>query len=172
MGASSAHGTGGRDGDPGRYVSEPDEAWEPVITRPDPLSAEEWQALADRDAADDFDPGRFQDEDEFWGPGEDLTEAELAEIAAAMAARAPVAADDPDPAGVAQALAAESAAASAQRRGPGQPGSARRRAGESSSRAALFGTGLRLDVMPACPDLAVLADAAGARGGEIGRAHV
>ncbi len=46
------------------------------------------------------------------------------------------------------------------RRGPGQPGSERAFPGESGSRAAAFGTGLALDVMPGCPDLAVLADAA------------
>ena len=39
-------------------------------------------------------------------------------------------------------------------------GSARRFPGESSSRAAAFGTGLALDVMPGCADLAMLADAA------------
>jgi Domain of unknown function (DUF222) len=159
MGASSAHGTGGRDRDLGRYVSEPDEKpWEPVITRPDPMTAEEWQAQADRDT-DDFDPDRFQDEDEFWDPGEE-------EPAEAAEARPSVSADDPDPdlAGVARVLAAQSAAASARRRGPGQPGSARPLAGKSSSRAARFGTGLKLDVMPACPDLALLADAAAGPG--------
>ena len=46
------------------------------------------------------------------------------------------------------------------RRGPGQPGSARIPAGESSSRAAAFGAGMALDVMPACPELALAADAA------------
>jgi hypothetical protein len=39
--------------DPGRDESRPD--WEPVITRPDPMSAEEWQALADFDPAEDTD---------------------------------------------------------------------------------------------------------------------
>ena len=51
-------------------------------------------------------------------------------------------------------------AASGGRRGPGQPGSARLFPDESSSRAATFGTGLVLDVMPGCPDLAMLADRA------------
>jgi hypothetical protein len=32
--------------------------------------------------------------------------------------------------------------------------------GESASRAAAFGAGLALDIMPGCPDLAMLADAA------------
>src|SRR5689334_9741414 len=93
----------------------------------------------------------------------DLTEAELAEIAAAMQERAadsPGASAGADPAAVARTLAAQAAAASARRRGPGQPGSMRPLAGESSSAAAGFGTGMMLDVMPACPDLAVLADRA------------
>ena len=46
------------------------------------------------------------------------------------------------------------------RRGPGQSGSARIYPGESASRAAAFGSGLALDVMPACPGLALSADAA------------
>src|SRR5579862_4028113 len=66
--------------DPGQGEPCPD--WEPVITCPDPMSAEEWQALSDRDAVDGFDPGRFQDEDEFRGPGEDLAEADLAALEA------------------------------------------------------------------------------------------
>jgi hypothetical protein len=129
------------------------------------MTAEEWQARADCDVDDDFDPERFQDEDEFLRLGEeDFTEAELAEIAEAMAARSPAGRDEPDPAGVARGLAAQSAAASAKRRGPGQPGSARALAGESSSRALSFGTGLELDIMPACPDLAELADRAAGPG--------
>ncbi len=142
---------------------EPDGAsapWEPVITRPDPMSAQEWQAWTDFDPAEDTDPETWLDEDDFLSPDADLTEAELAEIAEATELAAPVTADDPDPAGVARVLAAQAAAASARRRGPGQPGSARLRAGESSSAAAAFGTGQCLDVMPACPDLAVFADRA------------
>ena len=46
------------------------------------------------------------------------------------------------------------------RRGPSQPGSARVYPGESASRAAAFGSGLALDVMPACPGRALSADAA------------
>src|SRR5579859_4302412 len=73
--------------DPGRDVSRPGaqpapDSREPVFTRPDPMTAEERQALADRDATHDFDPGRFQDEDEFWGPGEDLSGADLAALEA------------------------------------------------------------------------------------------
>src|SRR5690242_15401716 len=141
--------------------------WEPVITRPDPMTAEEWEACLERDLAEDLDPEELQYEDDFLNPDADLTETELAEIAAAMDARAaaaPGAAAGADPAGVAQVLAAQAAAASARRRGPGQPGSARPLAGESSSAAAAFGTGQLLDVMPACPDLAALAHRAAGDG--------
>ena len=160
MGASSAHGPGGRDGDLARHPDGPGSepaAWEPVITRPDPVTAEEWEAWLDFDPAEDTDPDAYPDEEDYLSPDADLAGAELAEIAAATALAAPVTADDLDPAGVARVLAAQAAAASARRRGPGQPGSARRRARESASGAAAFGTGQLLDVLPACPDLAVLA---------------
>ena len=105
--------------------------WEPVITRPDPMTAEEWEACLQRDLAEDLDPDELQCEDDFLNPDADLTEAELAEIAEAMQERAAVApgatagAAEADPAGIAAVLAAQAAAASAHRRGPGQPGSAR-----------------------------------------------
>jgi hypothetical protein len=155
--------------------------WEPVITRPDPMTAEERAAWLERDLAEDLDPDELQWEDDFLDPDADLTEAELAElaeIAEAMEARVAAAPGAPgvtdvtaargatagaagaDPAGISRVLAAQAAAASARRRGPGQPGSARPLAGESSSAAAGFGTGMMLDVMPACADLAVLADRA------------
>ena len=51
-------------------------------------------------------------------------------------------------------------AATTGRRGPGQPGSARTFPGESSSRAAAFGPGMPLDVLPGCAGLAVAAEAA------------
>jgi len=51
-------------------------------------------------------------------------------------------------------------AATTGRRGPGQPGSVRVFPGESSSRAAAFGPGMPLDVLPGCAQLAVAADAA------------
>ena len=51
-------------------------------------------------------------------------------------------------------------AATTGRRGPRQPGSARAFPGESSSRAAGFGPGMPLDVLPGCAQLAVAADAA------------
>jgi hypothetical protein len=173
MGAPSAHGPGGRDEDPARRPGEPDgeaSAWEPVVTRPDPMTAEEWQACLECEPAEGSDPEECPDEEDDLNPDAlDLTDTELAEIAeatrfAALAARQAYgtegAAPGADPAGVADALMAQAAAASARRRGPGQPGSARLLAGESSSRAAAFGTGMCLDVMPACQDLALLADQA------------
>jgi hypothetical protein len=140
------------------------------------MTAEEWQAQLECEPAEGTDPEEFPDEEDYLDPGAlDLTDAELAEIAGAprfavLAAGqepGPQVADDADPAGagadpagVADVLTAQAAAAAARRRGPWQPGSAGLRAGESSSRAAAFGTGMCLDVMPACPDLAMLADAA------------
>src|SRR5436190_14915860 len=120
--------------DPGRDESVL--GWEPVITRPDPMTAGEREILLEHDLAEDLDPGELQWEDDFLDPDADLAEAELAEIAAAMrerAAAAPGTSAGADPAGVAPLLAAQAAAASARRRGPEQAGSARRLAGESSS---------------------------------------
>jgi hypothetical protein len=153
------------------------------------MTAQEWQVQLEREPAEGSDPEEYPDEEDYLDPGAlDLTGAELAEIAeatrfAALAAgltsagltsagptsagptsagptAGAQAADDANPAGVADVLMAQAAAAAARRRGPGQPGSARLRAGESASRAAAFGTGQCLDVMPACPDLALLADVA------------
>ncbi len=134
--------------------AEPD--WEPVITRPDPMTEEEREAWLD-DLAEPFDPEEYPDP-EGPPPGEDeLTSGEVAEIREVTEAEALAAANGAR-SGTTGALAA--IAARAGRRGPGQPGSARGFPGESSSRAASFGTGLVLDVMPGCPDLAMLADAA------------
>jgi hypothetical protein len=122
------------------------------------MTTEEWRAELECEPAGWTDPEEYPVEEDYLDPEVlDLTDAELAEIAAATRMQA---ANDTDPAGVADVLAAQAAAASARRRGPGQPGSARMRAGESSSRAAAFGTGQCLDVMPGCPDLVMLADAA------------
>src|SRR5690242_3309056 len=82
---------------------------------------------------------------------EPLTEEELAEIGEAAAD---------------ELLAVK--AATTGRRGPGQPGSARLFPGESSSRAAGFGPGMALDVLPGCAQLAVAADAAGGDDGFVG----
>ncbi len=97
-----------------------------------------------------FDSEEYPDPDGPPPPGEDeLTAEEIAGIREVTGALAALAADVAGPA----ALAA--IAGSAGRRGPGQPGSARVVPGESGSRAAAFGPGLVLDVMPA-----LLADAA------------
>jgi len=82
-------------------------------------------------------------EEEGWEDFEPLTAGELAEVEKA--------AGD-------ELLVVE--AATTGRRGPGQPGSARVFPGESSSRAAAFGPGMALDVLPGCAGLAVAADAA------------
>ena len=138
-------------GDPGP----PD--WEPVITRPDPMTEEEREAWLDALAGEDepSDPEEYPDPDGPPPPGEDeLTAEEIAEIGGVAEAEARAAANGAR-SGTTGALAA--AAALAGRRGPGQPGSARIFPGESSSHAAAFGSGLVLDVMPGCPDLALLA---------------
>src|SRR5271165_6839854 len=132
--------------------------WEPVITRPDPMTEEEREAWLDALAGQDepFDPEEYPDPDGPPPPGEDeLSPEEIAgirEVTEAEAGAAAAAARS----GATGALAA--IAAYAGRRGPGQPGSARRFPGESGSRAAAFGAGLVLDQMPGCPDLAMLAD--------------
>ncbi len=127
---------------------------------PDPMSAQEWEAWLDHLAGQDepFDPEEYPDPDGPPPPGEDeLTPAEATEVRDAVEAEARGAA-----VGVRSGTAGALAVIAAQggRRGPGQPGSARVFPGESGSRAAAFGTGLALDVMPGGPDLAVLADAA------------
>ncbi len=141
-------------------VEDEPSGWEPVITRPDPVSAEELEAWLDHLAEQDepFNPEEYPDPDGPPPPGEDeLTVAEIAEVLEAVEAEAR-GAENAARAGTAGALAL--IAALGGRRGPGQPGSAGRFPGESGSRAGAFGTGLALDVMPGCPDLAVLADAA------------
>ena len=117
--------------DPGR---DEDLAW---LDR-DPMTAEEREAWLDRVCEHD-DPPEPEEYEDF----PTLTPEELAEIGEA-------AADE---------LLAVTAATTG-RRGPGQPGSARVFPGESSSRAAAFGPGMPLDVLPGCAQLAVAADAA------------
>ena len=147
----------GRD-DPRAGAQPGPDSWEPVVTCPDPMSAEEWQARADRDAEDDFDPDRFQDEDEFWGPGEDLTVADLAALAAEAdrmeAERALDAAflAAPATAELAGRMLADEACKRGPR-GPGLPGSAERVPGVSSSPAVGFGAGGCLDTMAGSAEL-------------------
>src|SRR6201995_5663281 len=110
MGASSAHGPGGRDEDPARRPGAPGggvpdggaSAWEPVITRPDPMTAQEWQAQIECGPSEWTDPEEYPGEEDYLDPGAlDLTDAELAEIAAATQVQA---ADHADPAGIADVL--------------------------------------------------------------------
>jgi hypothetical protein len=103
------------------------------------MTAEEREAWLDHLAGTDEPPGP---EEEDWADFGPLTAAELA------GARDGAAAGPAVWAGLAG------------RRGPGQPGSARIWPGESCGPAAAFGSGLVLDVMPACPGLALAADAA------------
>ena len=134
--------------------------WEPTSTRPDWMTEEEREAWLDDLAGEDeaFDPEEYPDPDGPPPPGQDeLTAGEIAGIREAGEAEAQGAANGAR-SGTTGALAAITAYAG--RRGPGQPGSARVFPGESGSRAAAFGIGLALDVMPGCPDLAMLADAA------------
>src|SRR5260370_28063531 len=104
----------------------------------DPVTPEERAAWLDRVAELDDPPEPEEHED--WDP---LTADELAGIRAAAAD---------------ELLALE--AATTGRRGPGYAGSAQIFPGESASPAAAFGPGLAMDVTPACPGLAVAADAA------------
>ena len=148
----------GRDGDPAREPREPTATPDPLFE--EALTEEEWLAWCAATAGQDepFDPEEWYDPDGPPPPGEDvLTAAELAGIAEAVEGVARAAADGAR-LGTTGALAV--LAASAGRRGPGQPGSERRFAGESSSRAAAFGSGLALDVAPASVVLAELADQA------------
>ena len=125
----------------------------PADPPPDPMSAAERAAWLDRVAEQDEPP----DLEEWPDPEEELTAAELAEIREAAADEVRAAANAAR-LGTTGALAA--AAASLGRRGPGQPGSAYQFPGESSSRAAAFGTGMALDIAAGCAALAGLADQA------------
>ena len=121
-------------------AQEPSE-WDagPAWSRPDAMTPEEREAWLDRLAEAGEPPDLDEEDPEDWEP---LTAEELAEIREFAEADARV------------------WAGIAGRRGPGQPGSARIYPGESCSPAAAFGSGMALDVMPACPGLALSADAA------------
>jgi Domain of unknown function (DUF222) len=128
------------------------------VTRPDPMTEEEQQALldavTDQDAPWWLEEGNPDPEDDPPPEQDDLPEidAQCRQIAEDQARAAATAAR----LGTTGALAAIAAA----RRGPGQPGSAHRFPGEYPGRAAQFATGMLFDVMPGRPELAGFADAA------------
>ena len=132
------------------------EPGEPVPT-PDPMTEEDWQAWCDA-AADDRDEP--PDGDEVEDPGSaawecdlDAVIAECRRITAEEAAACARAARLGQPGGQPVSWA---------RRGPGEPGSARRAPGEYLSRAAGFAAGMLLDTMAGCGALAgFAAEAAG-----------
>ncbi|MGH3199838.1 MAG: DUF222 domain-containing protein, partial [Streptosporangiaceae bacterium] len=169
MAAPSAPGPPGPDEDPARRPDEPGGDPSPDEQAgwwPGEMNEEDREAWLDGLAAEDEpldleedpDPEEYFDPDGPPAPGEDeLTAEEIAGIREVMDDQARAAATAAR-LGTTGALAA--IAASSGRRGPGQPGSARRFPGESSSRAAAFGTGLVLDVMPGCPELTAFADQA------------
>ena len=156
----------GRDEDPASGVPEPTgyEAvpWEPVVTRPDPMTVEEQQALLD--AVTDQDAPWWLEEGDP-DPQEDPApeDCDLAELSAQCRL---IAEDRARAAATAARLGATGALAAigAARRGPGQPGSARRFPGEYPSRAAQFATGMLFDVMPGRRELAGFADEAAGAG--------
>ena len=142
----------GRDGDPARVPREP-------VHTPDWMTGEDWQAWCDSRVERDEPPDHDEDEpdpDGLPGPWEynlDQVVAECRQIAAEEAALAARAARLGRPGGLFVGLA---------RRGPGQPGSARRAPGDFLSRAAGFAAGMLLDTMPGCSALAgFAAEAAG-----------
>jgi hypothetical protein len=151
----------GRDEDPARRVPEPADLvpWEPVVTRPDPLTAQEWLESLDATADDDEPPDGDEQEDPppldcDWGQ----IDAE-ARRAAGDQARADATAARLGLTGALGAVAALNG-----RRGPGQPGSAQVFPGEYAGPAAQFASGMLFDVMPGRPELAGVADQAAGAG--------
>ena len=142
----------GRDEDPAREPREP-------VPTPDPMTEEDWQAWCDWQEDQDEPPDPDEEEpdpDGLAAPWEydlDAIVADCRHVTAEEAAACARAARLGLPVGQPVGLA---------RRGPGQPGSARRAPGEYLSRAAGFAAGMLLDVMPGCNALAEFA--AGAAG--------
>ena len=139
----------GRDEDPAREPREP-------VHTPDPMTGEDWQAWCDSQADQDEPPDTDEEEPSTAPPWEYDLDAIVAECRRVTAEEA-----------AACARAARLGLAGGQsiglgRRGPGQPGSARRAPGEYLSRAAGFAAGMLLDTMPGCGALAgFAAEAAG-----------
>ena len=120
----------------------------------DPGRAEDWLAWCES-VENQLDSGDEDPDEDVppWDADLDALIAECREITAEEAAMAARAAARGLPGGTPIADG---------RRGPGQPGSAVRRPGEFASRAAGFGAGMLLDVMPGCGALAgFAAEAAG-----------
>ena len=132
----------GRDGDPG-WAEEDWVAWcEAAVASGEPLGPAE--DLDEEEPGGDAAP---------WDADLDVVIAECRAVTAEEAALAARAARRGLPGGTPVADG---------RRGPGQPGSAEPRPGEFLSRAAGFGAGMVLDVMPGCGALAgFAAEAAG-----------
>ena len=151
-----------RDEDPASGAPEPVEdevvAWEPVVTRPDPMSAADLQALLDA-VTDDDEPWWLQEGDpdpDDPPPPEDYDLREIAAECRQVAQDQARATADAARLGTTGALAAIAAA----RRGPGQPRSAQVFPGEYPGRAAQFASGMLFDVMPGRSELATFADEA------------
>src|SRR6266704_1589415 len=141
---------------PGRDENPAGEPGDPVPAPDVTAAEEEWLAWCDA-AADQDEPSDPDEEDPDsaapWDYDLDAIIAECRQVTAEEAALAARAARRGLPGGTPVADG---------RRGPGQPGSAERRPGEFPSRAAGFGAGMLLDVMPGCGALAgFAAEAAG-----------
>ena len=152
MRRGSASGGSGRDEDPDPEPREP-------VPTPDPMTEAEWLAWCEATTGQGEPPDPDEEEpdpDGLPGPWECDLDAIVAdcrritaEEAAACARAARLGLAGGQPIGLA-------------RRGPGEPGSARRAAGEYLSRAAGFAAGMLLDTMPGCNALAgFAAEAAG-----------
>jgi hypothetical protein len=118
----------GRDENPGRHAAEPvkDEVvpWEPVVTRPDPMSQEEQQALLDA-VTDDDAPWWLEEGDSDPQEGPPPEECDLAQVIAEcrQAAEDQARADASGPSGPpAGACAAEPAAGCREQPRPRPPG--------------------------------------------------
>ena len=149
----------GRGEDPARLPREPvptpDRMTEPVHT-PDWMTGEDWQAWCDSQVGQDEPPDPDEEEPDSaasWEYDLEQIAAECRQVTADEAAACARARRLGMPGGSFVGL---------ERRGPGQPGSARRARGEYLSRAAGFATGMLLDTMPGCNALAgFAAEAAG-----------
>jgi hypothetical protein len=151
-----APATPGRGVPPSGAQPEPDH-WQPVITRPDPMSPGEWEALlaASLDEVEPPEDGEehLDPEGSVLPPDEDLAaiEAEAARFAAERAADAAC-----FPREETAELAGVSAASDARKRGPrgsGLPGSADLVPGVSGGAAGGFGAGQCLDLAPGSASL-------------------